>query len=76
MGACAVGQEAHAAEEVAVRHAGRGDDHLTRGELLAQGIDRRRAGAPPTIATWEALDRALAFWADRVCSRLEARVRG
>jgi hypothetical protein len=41
-------------------------------ELLAQGIDRRRPGAPP-IATWADLDRAFAFWADRVCSRLEAR---
>ena len=46
------------------------------GELLAQGIDRRSAGAPPRIATWEALDRGLAFWADKVCGRLEARVRG
>ena len=45
------------------------------GELLAQGIDRRRAGAPPRLTTWEALDRALAFWADRVCARLEARTR-
>lgn len=44
-------------------------------ELLAQGIDNRRAGAPPSITTWEALDRALAFWADRICSRLEARTR-
>lgn len=43
------------------------------GELLAQGIDRRRAGAPPRLPTWEALDRALAFWADRVCARLESR---
>ena len=43
------------------------------GELLAQGIDLRRAGAPPRLQTWEALDRALAFWADRACSRLEAR---
>lgn len=46
------------------------------GELLAQGIDHRRAGAPPRLPTWEALDRALAFWADRVCGRLEARTRG
>ena len=46
------------------------------GELLAQGIDRRSAGAPPRIATWEALDRGLAFWADKVCGRLEARVHG
>jgi hypothetical protein len=42
-------------------------------DLLAQGIDRRRVGAPPRLQTWEQLDRALAFWADRVCSRLEAR---
>ena len=47
----------------------------TSDELLAQGVDRRRAGAP-RLATWEALDRALAFWADRVCGRLEARTRG
>ena len=46
------------------------------GELLAQGIDRRQAGAPPRLPTWEALDRALAFWADRACSRLEARTHG
>jgi hypothetical protein len=45
------------------------------GDLLAEGIDRRRAGAPQRLATWEALDRALAFWADRVCARLEARTR-
>jgi hypothetical protein len=45
------------------------------GELLAQGLDRRRAGAPPRLPTWEALDRALAFWADRTCGRLEARTR-
>lgn len=43
------------------------------GELLAQGVDRRQAGAPPRLPTWEAVDRALAFWADRTCSRLEAR---
>ena len=45
------------------------------GEILAQGIDRRRAGAPPRLATWEAVDRALAFWADRACARLEARTK-
>jgi hypothetical protein len=45
------------------------------GELLAQGIDRRRAGAPPRLPTWEALDRSLAFWADRTCARLEARTK-
>lgn len=42
-------------------------------ELLAQGIDRRAQGAPPRLPTWDALDRALVFWADRVCARLEAR---
>ena len=45
-------------------------------ELLAQGVDARRGGAPTKITTWEELDRALAFWADRTCSRLEARTRG
>jgi hypothetical protein len=45
------------------------------GELLAQGLDRRQAGAPPRLPTWEALDRALSFWADRTCGRLEARTR-
>jgi hypothetical protein len=43
------------------------------GDVLAQGIDMRRKGAPTAIATWEALDRALAFWADKACGRLEAR---
>lgn len=46
------------------------------GDLLAAGIDRRRSGAPQRLTTWEALDRALAFWADRVCGRLESRTRG
>jgi len=40
--------------------------------LLAEGVDRRRRGAPP-LDTWAEVDRALAFWADRVCTRLEAR---
>jgi hypothetical protein len=44
-------------------------------ELLAQGLDRRQQGAPPQLPTWEAVDRALAFWADRTCARLEARTR-
>jgi hypothetical protein len=44
-------------------------------ELLAQGVDRRRSGAPP-IATWTDLDQTLALWADRLCSRLEARTGG
>jgi hypothetical protein len=45
------------------------------GEILAQGIDSRRKGAPTKIATWEELDRGLAFWADQACGRLEARAR-
>src|SRR5690242_18415314 len=45
-------------------------------ELLAAGVDRRpREGAPP-IDTWSDVDRALGFWAERVCARLEARTRG
>jgi uncharacterized protein DUF3313 len=40
--------------------------------LLAEGVDRRRRGAPP-LDTWAEVDRAFAFWADRVCTRLEAR---
>jgi hypothetical protein len=44
------------------------------GDILAQGIDSRQKGARTKIATWEGLDRALAFWADQACSRLEARV--
>ena len=42
------------------------------GELLAEGVDRRREGGLP-LDTWAEVDRALAFWANRVCSRLEAR---
>jgi hypothetical protein len=40
--------------------------------LLAEGIDRRRSGAP-SLQTWAEVDRAFAFWADRMCARLEAR---
>jgi len=40
--------------------------------LLAQGIDRRRKDSP-AITTWAQLDRALEFWVDRTCARLEAR---
>ena len=40
--------------------------------LLAEGIDRRRPGAPP-FETWAEVDRAIGFWADRACARLEAR---
>jgi hypothetical protein len=44
--------------------------------LLAAGVDRRpRDGALP-IDTWAEVDRALDFWAERVCARLEARTRG
>lgn len=41
--------------------------------LLGEGIDWRRQDAPP-FETWAEIDRALAFWADRACTRLEARV--
>ena len=42
-------------------------------QLLAAGVEhRRREGALP-IDTWAELDRALGFWADRLCMRLEAR---
>ena len=40
--------------------------------LLAEGVDRRRPGAPP-FETWADVDRAFAFWADRVGTRLEKR---
>jgi hypothetical protein len=44
--------------------------------LLAAGVDwRPREGAFP-IDTWAEVDRALDFWAERVCARLEARTRG
>ena len=45
------------------------------GELLAAGIDRRRrtGSLEGVIDTWAQVDQAFAFWADRVCSRLEAR---
>ena len=49
----------------------------TRGpnELLAAGVDhRRRTGALP-IDTWAEIDRALDFWAERLCTRLEKRTR-
>ena len=42
--------------------------------LLAQGVERRRAGGP-RLDTWADIDRGLAFWCDRVCGRLEARTR-
>ena len=40
--------------------------------LLAEGVDPRRRGAP-AFDTWAEVNRAFAFWADRVCTRLEAR---
>jgi hypothetical protein len=44
--------------------------------LLAAGVDRRRRDHPPPIDTWAHVDRALDFWAARLCARLEARTRG
>ena len=40
--------------------------------LLAEGVDRRRPDAP-ALETWAEVDRAFAFWADRVSARLEKR---
>jgi len=42
-------------------------------EVLAQGIDRRRREGALPIDTWAQVDRALDFWANRACARLEAR---
>jgi len=42
--------------------------------LLAAGDDRRPEGAA-SIATWAEVDGALDRWADRLCTRLEARTR-
>lgn len=39
--------------------------------LVAQGVDHRPKDAPP-IATWGDLERALQFWVDRTCARIEA----
>jgi hypothetical protein len=44
--------------------------------LLAAGVDRRRREGALPIDTWADVDRALEFWAERVCGRLEARTRG
>lgn len=44
--------------------------------LLAAGVDRRRRDHPLPIDTWQHVDRALDFWAARLCGRLEARTRG
>jgi hypothetical protein len=41
--------------------------------LLAAGVDRRRRHGAPPIDTWAEVVRAMDFWADRVCTRLEAR---
>src|SRR5262249_40753005 len=43
--------------------------------LLAEGIDRRRPGAP-TFETWADVDHAFARWAERAGARLEARTGG
>jgi len=45
-------------------------------QLLAAGVARRRREGAHPIDTWADVDRALAFWAERVCGRLEARTRG
>jgi hypothetical protein len=44
--------------------------------LLAAGVERRRREGAIRIQTWADVDRALEFWAARVCGRLEARTRG
>ena len=41
--------------------------------LLAAGVDRRRRQGAMPVDTWAEVARAMDFWADRVCSRLEAR---
>jgi uncharacterized protein DUF3313 len=45
-------------------------------QLLAAGVDRRRREGALPIDTWAEVDRAIDFWAERVCTRLEARTRG
>jgi uncharacterized protein DUF3313 len=42
-------------------------------QLLAAGVDRRRRDGAQPIDTWAQVTRAMDFWADRVCTRLEAR---
>jgi len=44
-------------------------------QLLAAGVDRRRQVGALPIDTWAEVTRAMGFWADRVCTRLEARTR-
>jgi hypothetical protein len=48
------------------------------GELLAQGLDRRRrpGSLEGVVDTWADVDRALGFWVDRVSARLEKRTQG
>ena len=44
------------------------------GELLAQGVDRRRQdGTALPLNTWADVDHILDLWADRLCRRLEER---
>src|SRR5512143_54951 len=45
----------------------------TTDRLLAAGVDRRRREGALPVDTWANVDRALDFWADRVCARLQAR---
>jgi len=42
-------------------------------QLLAAGVDRRRREGALPVDTWAEVARAMDFWADRVCTRLEAR---
>ena len=42
-------------------------------QLLAAGVDRRRRQGAMPVDTWAEVARAMDFWADRVCTRLEAR---
>src|SRR5437867_1158616 len=42
-------------------------------QLLAAGVDRRRRKGALPVDTWAEVARAMEFWADRVCTRLEAR---
>ena len=45
-------------------------------QLRSAGVDRRRREGALPLDTWAEVDRALDFWANRVCARLEARTRG
>ena len=45
-----------------------------RGQILAQGIDRRVDRGPLSAdLTWADVDRFFDFWAERICSRSSAR---